>query len=236
MKKIFVPVLFLVAVGAVAAGVFLSKQKQQPPAPVMEKQMGAPAAAKEGSTPRQEEAAPQRPELEPAPLDIRFDAPVPPQMGQAVPVTLRVEGSLERWPVEAGPDARLHLLLRLPASVKLASEQGWSPARLPPDEKDDISGPWSVYEKQVPLRIERGAPPGLLAAEKLELMLTEEGMNWIISVRVLLIQGSQGPANAWQAFGTLFATLQDNKGEFHEVPKTPRDIQRAQDAQSAKES
>ena len=236
MKKIFVPVLLLVAAGAVAAGIFLTKQKQQPPVPVMEKQMGTSAVVKEGSVaeegsaPRQEEAAPQGSERNPAPLEVRFDAPVPPQMGQAVPVTLRVEGNMESWPAEAGPDARLDLLLRLPVSVKLASEQGWSPAQLPPDETDNVSGPWSVYKKQIPLRIERGAPPGLLAAEKLELILTEEGINWIISARVLLIQGSQGPANAWQAFGVLFATLQENKGEFHESPKALENTESAQES------
>jgi hypothetical protein len=157
-------------------------------------------------------------------MKIRFDAPVPPQMNQPVGVTLLVESSPKGWPAEVGPGARLELLLRLPVGVKLASEEGWSPAQLPPEGEGDASGPWSVYEKQVPLEIVQGVPPEWLAQEKVELTVAEEGVNWIISARARLTQGSQ----SWQAFGVLFATLQGSEGEFHEIPKAPTDIRSAQ--------
>ncbi len=144
-------------------------------------------------------------------------------MNQPVAVTLLVESSPKGWPAEVGPGARLDLLLRLPVGVKLASEEGWSPAPLPPEEKEDASGPWSVYEKQVPLQITQGIPPEFLAQEKVGLIVTEEGVNWIISARARLTQDSK----TWQAFGVLFATLQGNEGQFHEIPKAPTDIRSA---------
>lgn len=222
MKRILVSILFLVTAAAVAAGVFLSKQKQRPPVPP--EQTGV-VAVKESPVP-QEETAPQGPEQEQAPLKIRFEAPVPPQMGQAAPVTLLVESNPKDWPAEAGPGAQLDLLLRLPIGVKLASEQGWSPMQLPPEEKDDVTGPWSVYEKQIPLQIKQGVPPELLAQEKVELTVAEEGVNWVITARARLTQGSQ----VWAAFGVLFATLQGDEGQFHGIPKGPGDIQSAQES------
>jgi hypothetical protein len=81
-----------------------------------------------------------------------------------------------------------------------------------------------VYEKQIPLQIKQGVPPELLAKEKLDLTVVEEGVNWIISSRARLTQDSQ----SWQAFGVLFATLQGNEGQFHEIPKAPTDIRSAQ--------
>ena len=213
---------------AVATGIFLMKRK---PAPPVSTQRPAAVAVKENPMPFKEAASPAPetpapeapPEQNPAPVKIRFEATVPLQKGKPAPVTVLVESNPKGWPAEVGPGARLDLLLRLPAGVKLASEEGWSPAQLPPEERDDVTGPWSLYEKQIPLQIKLGIPPERLAAEKVELTVEEEGVNWIISVRARLTQDSQ----AWQAFGALFATLQGDKGEFHEIPKAPTDIQSA---------
>ena len=204
MKKILISILFLAAVAAVATGIFFMKRK---PAPSVSTERPAAGAAKETPMPS-EKAAPPAPETSapeappeqaPAPLKVRFEAQVPPQKGKPAPVTVLVESNPKGWPAEVGPGARLDLLLRLPVGVKLASEEGWSPAQLPPEERDDVTGPWSLYEKQVPLQIKLGIPPERLAAEKVELTVEEEGVNWIISVRARLTQDSQ----AWQAFGTV---------------------------------
>ena len=166
----------------------------------------------------------QPPEPNPAPVKVRFEAAAAPKLNEPAPVTLLVESNAKGWPAEVGEEARLDLLLRLPVGVKLASEQGWSVAQLPPEEKEDASGPWSVYEKQIPLKITQGVPPEFLAREKVDLTVTEEGVNWIISARARLTQGSQ----TWQAFGVIFATLQGSDGQFHEIPKAPTDIRSAQ--------
>ena len=166
----------------------------------------------------------QPPEPEPASMIVRFETGAVPMLNMPSRVTLIVESNPKGWPAEVGEGARLDLLLRLPVGVKLASGEGWSPAQLPPEEKEDASGPWSVYEKQVPLQIKQGVPPERLAAEAVQLAVTEEGVNWIISARARLTQGSQ----TWQAFGVVFATLQGSDGQFHEIPKAPTDIRSAQ--------
>ena len=122
------------------------------------------------------------------------------------------------FPGNFTPD-RAELLLRLPVGVKLAAE-GWSPADLPPEEKEDPTGPWNVYQKSVPVQAEGE----VLVREPVRLSVTEEGVNWIISSRVRVLQGRQ----ALQAFGVVFATLQGKEGEFHAIPKGPIDTQSAQ--------
>ncbi|MDO8730284.1 MAG: hypothetical protein Q7J69_03750 [Candidatus Omnitrophota bacterium] len=226
MKKVLIAILLLAAAGA-AAWFFLARQKSETPLPVETVvDRGEPvepqseAVRPSTSSGRTEE---QPPELDSSPMKIRFEAPAALQLNQPVPVTLLVESNPKGWPAEVGPGARLDLLLRLPVGVKLASEEGWSPAQLPPEERDDVTGPWSLYEKQVPLQIKQGIPPERLAAEKVELKVAEEGVNWIISARARLVQDSQ----TWAAFGVLFATLQGNEGQFHEIPKTPADIRSA---------
>ena len=254
MKKGLIALLLILAAAA-AAWFFFARPKPAPPAPGMagearrEAGAGTDSASSEvlsskagergrassevpprrGGTSVAEPGNPaggvtQPPELEPAPIKVRFDAPAPPELGKPAAVTLLVESSPKGWPAEVGPGAQLDLLLRLPVGVKLASEEGWSPAQLPAEEREDASGPWSVYEKKIPLQIKQGVPPEFLAKEKVELTVAEEGTNWIISARARLTQGSQ----TWQAFGVLFATLQGNNGQFHEIPKAPMDIQSAQ--------
>ncbi len=243
MKKMLIALLLVAAAGAAALVIARRSEgptKQSPLETKSEIASLPPVARNDGNpeTPRpstdsgrtEKVPAPeipvleQPPEPDPAPMKIRFDAPTAPQLNQPVPVTLRVEPSPKGWPAEVGPGARLDLLLRLPVGVSMASEGGWSPAQMPPEEKEDASGPWSVYEKQVPLQIKQGVPPELLADEKVELIVVEEGVNWIISARARLTQDSQ----SWQAFGVLFATLQGNEGQFHEIPKAPTDIRSAQ--------
>jgi len=163
------------------------------------------------------------PKIAPAPIQIRFDAPIPPEKDKAVPVTMAVESVPGGWPAEIGEGARLELLLRLPVGVKLKSG-GWAPVELAEEEKQDASGPWSLYEKRVPLQIKPGVPPGILLKETVALAVVEEGTNWIITARARLVQG----ASAWQTFGVLFATLQGTRGEFHASPKGPMDSQSAQ--------
>ena len=240
MKKVLVPILLLVAVAAIAVGIFLTKQKSQPQTKtqphvaVPENSTKVVAAVKEEAVPQQQEKATPQPSKQiEGPFEVYFTAPTPPKIskGQPVVVTLQVASVPGNWPAELGPEARLDLLLRLPISVKLDSaEEGWTPVQLPTDAD---AGSWSVYEKQVPLQLQQGVPPGeLLTVQEIHLIVTEEGINWILSTRARLTQGSQ----VWQTFGLMFATLQGEEGEFHGTPKTPRDTESAQETQSAQES
>ena len=198
MKKILIALIFFAAAGA-----------------------GASVDALPTKTPSAPKGQP--PQTAPAPIRVRFDAPTPPEKDKPVPVTLIAEGVPEGWPAEVGEGARLELLLRLPAGVKLKSE-GWAPAELPKEDREDASGPWSLYEKKIPLQLKSGVPPETLLKETVRLAVVEEGTNWIITTRVRLVQGT----NRWQAFGVLFATLQGNQRQFHTVPQAPIDIRSAQ--------
>ena len=166
---------------------------------------------------------PKPPEPAAAPLKVEFKSKTPPELGKPAPVMLVVESDREAWPAEAAGEGRLELLLRLPPGVKMASD-GWSPTAPSTEEKKDGSGPWSLYEKQLPLNIPAGAPPEVLAEEEVRLTVAEEGVNWIITARARVVRGT----SAWQAFGVLFATLQGDSGEFHQIPKGPADIRSAQ--------
>ncbi len=233
MKK---RVIVLVLVGAAAAvgGFFLMKPNAKTRAPGKE-----PPPAVSGQTPAQPQEKPAaQPEKQPqapapaaeqlpkgasSPIRIRFEASTLLEKDKPVPVTLAVESVPEGWPVQVGEGARLELLLRLPIGVKLQSEN-WTPVEMSKEEKNDPTGPWSLYEKKIPLKITPGVPPEFLLKETMQLAVVEEGTNWIITTRVRLVQGS----DTWQVFGALFATLQGNSGEFHTVPKAPTDIRSAQ--------
>ena len=165
----------------------------------------------------------QTPEAVKVPIEVRFEAKVPPELGKPVPIALIVDSVPEAWPAGIGEGSRIELLLRLPVGVQLKSE-GWTSAPLPDTEKEDASGPWSLFEKKVPLQIQGTDRPETLLKENVELAVTEEGTNWIITARARLVQGQE----AWQTFGVLFATLQGGQAEFHHIPKTPTDAQRAQ--------
>ncbi len=177
-----------------------------------------------GRTKTSSPAGPQLPKAaSSSPIRILFEATTPLEKDKAVPVTLSVESVPEGWPAQIGEGAQLELLLRLPIGVKLQSEN-WTAVEMSAEEKKDPTGPWSLYEKKISLKITPGVPPESLLKETLQLAVVEEGTNWIITTRVRLVQGS----DTWQAFGALFATLQGNSGQFHTVPKAPTDIRSAQ--------
>ena len=205
MKKILLGVAVLAAV-AVTAGWFFMNRPTPRSRPVSEL-MPASGAAQ----PKREQ-----PELPAAPLKVRFDAPKPPVLGEAVPVSLVVESNAAVWPKEIGEDCQLEFLLRLPMGVKLASE-GWKEMELPPKEKNDPTGPWFIFERKVPVRIPAGSPPSVIVKEPIELSVVEPGTNWIITVRARLVSGKQ----AWQTFGLLLATLEGETAQFHTQPLRP---------------
>lgn len=174
---------------------------------------GAPASA----------AGTEAPAPEPPPMEVRFETPTPPKLNERAAVTLSVVKG-PGWPVQAEKAGEIELLLRLPVGVKLASEEGWTPSQDLPVEKEDVTGPWSVFERKFPVAPEAdGALPDQLAEVEVPLVVVEEGINWIISTRARLSQGQQ----AWQTFGVLFATVQGEQAEFHATPKTPSDTQSA---------
>lgn len=167
-----------------------------------------------------EEPQPSQPKPTPPPMRLSFEAAGAPALDKPVPVTLRVESSLEGWPAQLmGKECQMELLLRLPPGVKLRSE-GWQEKPLPPEEEEDGSGPWSLFERKQPLSLPEGVPPQVLVKETTELAVVERGVNWVITARARLVHGSE----AWQTFGVLFATLEGEKAAFHARPFTPMDV------------
>ncbi len=148
------------------------------------------------------------------PIRVRFEALNPPKLNEAVPVRLIVERDPKGEPVRIGTTDRLELLLRLPVGVKLESP-GWRPAKPSAQEKNDPSGPWFVFERAEPLTGSTGSSP-VLAEFPISLKVVEQGLNWVITTRVRLVQGEK----AWQTFGVLFATLHNGVAEFHTTPKS----------------
>ncbi len=155
---------------------------------------------------------------ESAPLQVRFEASAKAQLNQPAVVTLIVEKG-PGWSAQADRSGELELLLRLPVGIKLASEEGWTAAQPSSEEKEDPTGPWSAYERNFLLSADAGSLPDPLAKVEVPLIVVEEGINWIISSRARWTAG----AEAWQAFGVLFATVQGTDAEFHQAPKTPSD-------------
>ena len=167
----------------------------------------------------------EQPKIPPAPLRIGFEASTPPVLGKPVPVSLVVESNPEAWPKEIAEDCQMDFLLRLPPGIKVESE-GWDPVELPPQEKNDPTGPWSLFERKQPIKIPVGAPPTILIKEEVMLSVVEPGTNWIITVRARMVSGGQ----AWQTFGLLFATLQEETAKFHMQPLTPTQMQKSPSA------
>ena len=163
----------------------------------------------------------EQPEVPSSPLQVRFDATTPPVLQKPVPVSLVVETNPKIWPQGIGEDCQLEFLLRLPPGVKLESE-GWKPAELPPQEKNDPSGPWSLFERKQPVKIPAGTPPSVLAMETINLAVVESGTNWVITARARLVSGAQ----SWQAFGLVFATLDGDTAKFHTQLLTPTQMQK----------
>ncbi len=157
------------------------------------------------------ETTPPRPT---APVQVRFEAPASAPFGQGTPVVLVVESDPKAWPESVEGEVTLELLLRLPVGVRLESD-GWAGVELPAEEKDDRSGPWSLFERKISVRIPAGEIPLVVAREAISLAVIEQGTNWIMTVRARLVSGSE----AWQSFGVLFATVQAGQAEFHTVPR-----------------
>ena len=156
-------------------------------------------------------------EKTPSAIQIHFEAPVPSAPDPAAPLTLVIERDPKNLP-EKGD--RLDILLRLPVGVKFLSE-GWKSAELPPEEKEDSGGIWSLFERDVPLFGPSDEPlfrAGSALKVPISLTVAEEGANWVITARGRLIQGS----GTHQAFGVIFATRQGEKTEFHAGPRFTR--------------
>jgi len=136
---------------------------------------------------------------------------------------LILEVNAAKPPIRLEEESRVEVLLRLPIGVQLVGE-GWKSVELPPEEKDDPSGPWVLFELENQLLIppldrtnpDSGATSFVkLASVPLKLAVVEEGMNWVVNTRVRLIQRGE----AWQTFGTVFVTFQEGVAEFTAVPR-----------------
>lgn len=168
------------------------------------------------------EPAPEKPK---APIQVRFEAAGPGALDEAIPVELVVEADMETLPAGlVGEEVTLEYLLRLPQGIRLKSE-GWAPVELSPEEKNDPTGVWSLFERKRMLTTPAETAAAEWAREKIALAMTEKGANWVITTRVRLTWGSL----SWQTFGAVFASV-DEKGrvEFHTTPRVPATEQRAQ--------
>ena len=178
--------------------------------------------ATEEETKKAQEPAPEKLK---APLQVRFEAPGSGALEEAIPVELIVAVDAEMMPAGlAGQEITLEYLLRLPQGVQLKSE-GWAPVELSPEEKNDPTGVWSLFERKRTLTAPEKSAVSEWAREKIALAVVEKGSNWVITARARL---TQGPAS-WQTFGAVFASV-DEKGrvEFHITPRVPATEQRAQ--------
>ena len=174
------------------------------------------------TSPTLQESRREQPKIPSAPLRVVFEASTPPVLGKPVPVSLVVESNPEVWPKEIGEDCRMEFLLRLPPGIKLESK-GWNPVKLPPEEKNDPSGPWSLFGRKQPIKVPAGIPPTILAKEEMMLSVVEPGTNWIITTQARLVSGGQ----AWQTFGLLLATLDGETAKFHTQPIMPTQVQKS---------
>lgn len=168
------------------------------------------------------EPAPKKPK---APIQVRFKAAGQGALEEAIPVELVVEADTETLPAGlAGEEVTLEYLLRLPQGVQLKSD-GWTPVELSPEEKEDPTGAWSLFERKITRTAPAKAETAEWAREKIALAVTEKGANWVITTRVRLTWGSL----SWQTFGAVFASVDERGGvEFHTVPRVPATEQRAQ--------
>ena len=219
-RKLLLIGLLVVAV----AGIFLVMKKQpQPSSATQKKKLPPPWVSTElpkkspASVPQPAEKAPvavvgKKPPV--AVLKVVFDAPNPPRLNEPVAVTLVIEKNPNNWPADVGSNPTLNILLRLPPGVKLSGE-GWTPTPLPPEEKKDQTGPWSLYAREETLTLVSDSSSLVLVRIPASFTLVEEGVNWIITARARLSQGKQ----VWQSFGVIFATLSQGEAAFHSIPK-----------------
>lgn len=179
-----------------------------------------PVEPKEGVAPK-ETPAPKPA----APFRVRFSPSGTGKLVEPITVELVVEADLKSLPAGlVGEEVTLEYLLRLPSGVQLKSD-GWTPAELPPGEKDDPTGVWSLFERKRTITTPAEASTAEWAREKITLAVVEKGTNWIITTRARLTWGSL----SFQTFGVVFATVsEDEKVEFHTAPRSVQTEQRAQ--------
>lgn len=161
------------------------------------------------------------------PIRVLFETGGPAALKEAIPVDLVVKpADPETFPAAlVGEEVALEYLLRLPSGVQLKSE-GWTPVELPPGEKNDPTGVWSLFElKRTLTTPSEVSATTELARERVELAVAERGANWVITARVRWPTGSL----ILQAFGVVFATVDDQgRVEFHAVPRGLETQQRAE--------
>ena len=166
---------------------------------------------------------PQPPAVSASPFRVQFVPGGRGPLGEPILVDLVLEAEPEHGSAQLSGEGRLELLLRLPSGVALRSE-GWKPVELPPEKAKDPTGKWSLFEQKKPISIPSGISKEL-ARESVKLAVVEKGINWIITARARIVQGSK----IWQTFGVVFATVQkDGQVEFHAAPRMSEMEQRAQ--------
>jgi len=233
MKKILWVLVIAAGLGVIAWVLFSSRDtwyRFMPAGPAEKAPQRVGEEPVKPAAPAREPAAPEelQPKPAPPPMRILFEASGAPVLNQPVPVTLQVESNLEGWPAQLmGRECQMELLLRLPVGVKLESG-GWEEKPVPPEEGEDGSGPWWLFERKQPLTLPDGVPPAQLARETVSLAVVEHGVNWVITARAKLACGSE----AWQTFGVLFATLEGEKAAFHTRPFTPMEVPIPQESPS----
>ena len=211
MKRRWIGILLLGLGCAAALSLFVFVR------PVHEHPEGAPVHAVPPSPPP---GSPDFCDEMAAPIRVTFETPGP---GESGPVLLRVETDPKGWPADAEGEHELEILLRLPAGVRLEPGE-WTAAEPPPDEKAaDPTGPWNLFELRRTVQVPVGGSVKALAEEPIRMAVSQEGTNWVITVRARISRGGQ----VWQAFGVLFATRQGDVSEFHTAPKSPADALRA---------
>jgi len=200
------------AVVALSVGQRLSSKPQagrqeNPPAALPSSPVGVVKPAEREQTP----VYPLRVTFEILPTD---EMPPAEEAEEPIPVTLLIQGNPDVWPKVPQTSQRLlNLLLRLPPGVRLQSDD-WIRKDLPPREKEDPSGPWSLYSWEMPLgQTLRGE--SVLARVPLPLEIVEEGTNWIITARAQVVGGEP----LLTTFGTLFATRRGEQAQFHPNPQ-----------------
>jgi len=146
---------------------------------------------------------------ESSPFQVIFETGKGGMLKESLPVTVRVERNPNKPQISLNSQAHMEVLLRVPSGVRLMSE-GWKPVPLPEAEKKEERGVWSLFEKAAPVTADKSVGHLPLA-----LSVVEEGVNWVITARVRIIQGKE----TWQTFGVLFATARKGIVEFHGKPK-----------------
>ena len=150
------------------------------------------------------------------PIQLEFEATDPPRLNQPVTLTLLVKAQPEGWQPAMSGEGRIDLLLRLPIGVRLEGEE-WKPVDVPESEKEDPSGPWTLYGWTQPVSVPQSvSEPQVLARVPMTLTVVQEGMNWVIAARATVEFPGQPPV---PGNGVLFATVKEDVAEFHTAPK-----------------